>query len=84
MVVWSQRRWIFPDCGFLGMMYYFIPKQAERPVYSYKLSIIHFWALIFIYIWAGPTTCITRLCLIGPRHWVWCFQSSFGCRHGVV
>ena len=40
--------------GFLGMMYYFIPKQAERPVYSYKLSIIHFWALIFLYIWAGP------------------------------
>jgi cytochrome c oxidase cbb3-type subunit 1 len=40
--------------GFLGMMYYFVPKQAERPVYSYKLSIIHFWALIFLYIWAGP------------------------------
>jgi cytochrome c oxidase cbb3-type subunit 1 len=44
----------FLTAGFLGMMYYFIPKQAERPVYSYKLSIIHFWALIFIYIWAGP------------------------------
>ena len=40
--------------GFLGMMYYFVPKQAERPVYSYRLSIIHFWALIFLYIWAGP------------------------------
>ncbi|WP_300517933.1 cytochrome-c oxidase, cbb3-type subunit I [Aliiroseovarius sp.] len=40
--------------GFLGMMYYFVPKQAERPVFSYKLSIIHFWALIFLYIWAGP------------------------------
>ena len=40
--------------GFLGMMYYFIPKRAERPVYSYRLSIVHFWALIFIYIWAGP------------------------------
>ncbi|MCF6171142.1 MAG: cytochrome-c oxidase, cbb3-type subunit I [Bacteroidales bacterium] len=38
----------------LGMMYYFIPKAANRPVYSYKLSIIHFWALIFLYIWAGP------------------------------
>ena len=36
------------------MMYYFIPKQADRPVYSYKLSIIHFWSLIFLYIWAGP------------------------------
>ncbi|WP_339108978.1 cytochrome-c oxidase, cbb3-type subunit I [Thioclava sp. GXIMD4216] len=44
----------FLTAGFLGMMYYFVPKQAERPVYSYKLSIIHFWALIFLYIWAGP------------------------------
>ena len=40
--------------GFLGMMYYYIPKQAERPVYSYRLSIVHFWALIFTYMWAGP------------------------------
>jgi cytochrome c oxidase cbb3-type subunit I len=40
--------------GFLGMMYYFIPKRAEKPIYSYRLSIVHFWALIFIYIWAGP------------------------------
>ncbi len=39
--------------GFLGMMYYFVPKQAERPVYSYRLSIVHFWALITIYVWAG-------------------------------
>jgi cytochrome c oxidase cbb3-type subunit I/II len=38
----------------LGLMYYFVPKAANRPVYSYRLSIIHFWALIFIYIWAGP------------------------------
>ncbi|MCC7320201.1 MAG: cytochrome-c oxidase, cbb3-type subunit I [Rubellimicrobium sp.] len=44
----------FLTAGFLGMMYYFVPKQAGRPVYSYKLSIIHFWALIFLYIWAGP------------------------------
>ncbi len=44
----------FLTAGFLGMMYYFIPKQAGRPVYSYRLSIIHFWALIFLYIWAGP------------------------------
>ena len=44
----------FLTAGFLGMMYYFIPKQAERPVYSYRLSIIHFWAVIFLYIWAGP------------------------------
>jgi cytochrome c oxidase cbb3-type subunit 1 len=40
--------------GFLGIMYYFVPKQAERPVYSYRLSIVHFWALISLYIWAGP------------------------------
>ena len=44
----------FLTAGFLGIMYYFIPKQAGRPVYSYRLSIIHFWALIFLYIWAGP------------------------------
>jgi cytochrome c oxidase cbb3-type subunit 1 len=44
----------FLTAGFLAMMYYFIPKQAERPVYSYRLSIIHFWSLIFLYIWAGP------------------------------
>lgn len=40
--------------GFLGIMYYFVPKQAERPIYSYRLSIVHFWALIAIYVWAGP------------------------------
>ncbi len=40
--------------GFLGMMYYFVPKQAERPIYSYRLSIVHFWALVSLYIWAGP------------------------------
>ena len=44
----------FLTAGFLGMMYYFLPKQANRPVFSYRLSIIHFWALIFLYIWAGP------------------------------
>jgi len=44
----------FLTAGFLGMMYYFVPKRAERPVYSYRLSIIHFWSLIFLYIWAGP------------------------------
>ncbi|MBJ7417588.1 MAG: cytochrome-c oxidase, cbb3-type subunit I [Niveispirillum sp.] len=44
----------FLTAGFLGMMYYFIPKAAQRPIYSYRLSIIHFWALIFLYIWAGP------------------------------
>ncbi|HEY0845409.1 MAG TPA: cytochrome-c oxidase, cbb3-type subunit I [Noviherbaspirillum sp.] len=44
----------FLTAGFLGMMYYFIPKQADKPVYSYRLSIVHFWALIFTYMWAGP------------------------------
>jgi len=44
----------FLTAGFLGIMYYFVPKRAERPIYSYRLSIVHFWTLIFIYIWAGP------------------------------
>lgn len=44
----------FLTTPFLGLMYYFLPKAAERPVYSYKLSILHFWSLVFIYIWAGP------------------------------
>ncbi|MFG6665989.1 cytochrome-c oxidase, cbb3-type subunit I [Halomonas sp. HNIBRBA4712] len=44
----------FLTAGFLGMMYYFVPKQAERPIYSYRLSIVHFWALIMVYMWAGP------------------------------
>jgi len=44
----------FLTAGFLGIMYYFVPKQANRPVYSYRLSVIHFWSLIFLYIWAGP------------------------------
>ena len=44
----------FLTAGFLGMMYYFVPKQAARPIYSYRLSIVHFWALVFTYIWAGP------------------------------
>jgi len=44
----------FLTAGFLGIMYYFVPKQAGRPVYSYRLSVVHFWALIFTYIWAGP------------------------------
>jgi len=44
----------FLTAGFLGMMYYYVPKQAGRPVYSYRLSIVHFWALIAIYMWAGP------------------------------
>ena len=44
----------FLTAGFLGIMYYFVPKQAQRPIYSYRLSVVHFWALISIYMWAGP------------------------------
>ena len=44
----------FLTAGFLGIMYYFVPRQAERPIYSYRLSVVHFWALISLYIWAGP------------------------------
>jgi cytochrome c oxidase cbb3-type subunit 1 len=44
----------FLTAGFLGIVYYFVPKQVGRPIYSYRLSVIHFWALIFLYIWAGP------------------------------
>jgi cytochrome c oxidase cbb3-type subunit 1 len=44
----------FLTAGFLGIMYYFVPKQAGRPIYSYRLSVVHFWALIAIYVWAGP------------------------------
>jgi cytochrome c oxidase cbb3-type subunit 1 len=44
----------FLTAGFLGIMYYFVPKQADRPIYSYRLSVVHFWALIFTYMWAGP------------------------------
>ena len=44
----------FLTAGFLGMMYYFVPKQAGRPVFSYRLSVVHFWALISVYMWAGP------------------------------
>ncbi|MBT6910220.1 MAG: cytochrome-c oxidase, cbb3-type subunit I, partial [Rhodospirillaceae bacterium] len=44
----------FLTAGFLAIMYYYVPKRAERPIYSYRLSIVHFWSLIFLYIWAGP------------------------------
>ena len=44
----------FLTTPFLGLMYYFLPKAAERPVFSYRLSILHFWTLVFMYIWAGP------------------------------
>jgi len=54
MVVWPQRVAFFLTTPYLGLMYYFLPKAANRPIFSYRLSIIHFWALVFLYIWAGP------------------------------
>jgi cytochrome c oxidase cbb3-type subunit I/II len=57
----------------LGIMYYFIPKAADRPVYSYRLSIIHFWALVFIYIWAGPH----HLLNTSLPHWLQTFGMLF-------
>ena len=62
----------FLTTPFIGVMYYFVPKAANRPVYSYRWSIIHFWALIFLYIWAGPTTCCIRPCPIGHSRLVPC------------
>ena len=56
------------------MMYYYIPKQAERPIYSYRLSVVHFWALIFTYMWAGPHHCTTPHCPIGRSRLEWCFR----------
>ncbi len=58
----------------LGIMYYFMPKAAGRPVYSYRLSIVHFWSLVFIYIWAGRITCSTPRCPTGCNRWANCFQ----------
>jgi cytochrome c oxidase cbb3-type subunit I len=54
VVVRPQRRRLPAHHPFLGLMYYFLPKQAGRPIYSHRLSIVHFWSLIFIYMWAGP------------------------------
>ncbi len=59
----------FLTAGFLGIMYYFVPKRAERPIYSYRLSVVHFWALIFIYIWAVRTIFSIPRCPNGPRRW---------------
>ena len=68
---------------FLGMMYYFLPKAAERPVFSYKLSIVHFWSLIFVYIWAGPhhlhyTALPQWACTLGMLFSVMLWMPSWG------
>jgi cbb3-type cytochrome oxidase subunit 1 len=67
MVVWSQCSSILPYNSCFGLMYY-LPKAAERPVFSYKLSIIHFWSLIFVYIWAGPHHLQYTALPLGLRH----------------
>ena len=61
----------FLTTPYLGLMYYFMPKAANRPVYSYRLSIIHFWSLIFIYIWAGPPPfgALQRIARLGTVTW---------------
>jgi cytochrome c oxidase cbb3-type subunit 1 len=74
----------FLTAGFLGMMYYFVPKQAERPVYSYRLSIVHFWALIFLYIWAGPHHLHYTALPTGRRRSAWCSRSCCGCPPGAA
>jgi cbb3-type cytochrome oxidase subunit 1 len=60
----------FLTTPFLGLMYYFLPKAANGPVFSYRLSIVHFWSLIFIYIWAGPAPpALHRAAGVGLRRW---------------
>jgi cytochrome c oxidase cbb3-type subunit 1 len=64
----------FLTAGFLGMMYYFVPRQAQQPLWSYRFSIVNFWALISIYMWAGPTICCTRRFPTGCSRWEWRFS----------
>jgi len=63
----------FLTTAFLGMMYYFIPKQAGRPIYSYRLSVVHFWSLNFIYMWAGPHHLQYTALPDWRSHSAWCF-----------
>ncbi len=65
----------FLTTPFLGLMYYFVPKAANRPVYSYRLSIIHFWSLIFLYIWSGPHHLLNSSLPDWPRLWELFFLS---------
>jgi cytochrome c oxidase cbb3-type subunit 1 len=74
----------FLTVPFLAMMYYFVPKQVDRPVYSYRLSIVHFWSIISCISGLVLTTFIIQRCLTGRRHWVWSSRSCCGCRPGVV
>ena len=69
----------FLTTPFLGLMYYFVPKAAERPVYSYRLSIIHFWSLIFLYIWSGPHHLLNSSLPDWAQTMGDCFFNSFDC-----
>ena len=68
----------------LGIMYYFLPKAAERPVFSYRLSIVHFWGLVFIYIWAGPHHLLYTALPTGRRASAWSSASCSGRRAGAA
>ena len=63
----------FLTAGFLGMMYYFVPKQAKRPIYSYRLSIVHFWSLIFnLHVGRPASPALHLPARTGRSHWAWC------------
>jgi len=74
----------FLTTPFLGMMYYFLPKAAERPVFSYKLSILHFWSLVFIYIWAGPHHLHYTALPEWASTWPCCSRLCCGCPPGAA
>ena len=65
----ATMRWAFLTAGFLGMVYYFVPKRANRPIYSYRLSIVHFWSLIFvIFGWSSPPS-LHSIARLGADPW---------------
>ena len=68
----------------LGLMYYFLPRAAERPVYSYRLSIVHFWGLVFLYIWAGPHHLLYSALPDWAQTWAWCSASCSSPRAGAA
>jgi cytochrome c oxidase cbb3-type subunit 1 len=72
----------FLTAGFLGIMYYFLPKQADAPIWSYRLSILSFWSLVFMYMWAGPHHLHFTSCRTGCRRSAWRSPSCCGCRPG--
>ena len=74
----------FLTAGFLGMMYYFVPKQAQRPIYSYRLSVVHFWARSPFTCGPDHTTCNTHHCITGHSQSAWSFRSSCWRRPGAA